>query len=73
MKKKIILFGLLTFLMPIQVLAYSNYIIPGGENIGIEVYNKGIMVVGFYKVNGEYPKTNLEAGDSIIKIGRAHV
>ncbi len=73
MKKKIILFGLLTFLMPIQVLAYSNYIIPGGENIGIEVYNKGIMVVGFYKVNGEYPKTNLEAGDSIIKVGSESV
>ncbi len=70
MKKKIILFGLL---MPIQVLAYSNYIIPGGENIGIEVYNKGIMVVGFYKVNGEYPKTNLEAGDSIIKVGSESV
>ncbi len=73
MKKRFIIFSLLTFLMPLQVLAYSNYIIPGGENIGIEVYNKGIMVVGFYKVNGEYPKTNLEAGDSIIKIGNESV
>lgn len=73
MKKKFILIGLLTILMPIQVFAYSDYIIPGGENIGIEVYNKGIMVVGFYKVNGEYPKTNLEAGDSIIKVGNINV
>lgn len=73
MKKKFIIFSLLTFLMPLQVLAYSNYIIPGGENIGIEVYNKGIMVVGFYKVNGEYPKTNLEAGDSIVKVGSESV
>lgn len=73
MKKKFILFSLLTIFMPLQVLAYSNYIIPGGENIGIEVYNKGIMVVGFYKVNGAYPKTNLEAGDSIIKVGNENV
>lgn len=73
MKKKFILISLLTILMPLQVLAYSDYIIPGGENIGIEVYNKGIMVVGFYKVNGEYPKTNLEAGDSIIKVGNISV
>lgn len=73
MKKKVILMGLITLLMPLQVLAYSNYIIPGGENIGIEVYNKGIMIVGFYKVNGEYPKTNLEAGDSIIKVGNEDV
>lgn len=73
MKKKIIIIGLISLLMPLKVLAYSDYIIPGGENIGIEVYNKGIMVVGFYKVNGTYPKTNLAAGDSIIKVGNESV
>lgn len=69
MKKKFILLSVISLLMPLKVFAYSNYIIPGGENIGIEVYNKGIMIVGFYKVNGEYPKTTLEAGDSIIRVG----
>lgn len=68
MKKKFLILSLITLLIPLKVWAYSDYIIPGGENIGIEVYNKGIMVVGFYKVNGEYPKTSLEAGDSIIKV-----
>lgn len=33
---------------PILVLAYSENIIPGGENIGIEAHTEGIIVVGFY-------------------------
>ena len=55
-------------LMPVNVLAYSNYVIPGGENIGIEVHNNGVMIVGFYKVNGNYTNKDLRAGDSIIKV-----
>ena len=41
-------------LSPILVLAYSENIIPGGENIGIEAHTEGIIVVGFYKVNDKY-------------------
>lgn len=55
------------FILPLQVFAYSNYIIPGGENIGIELHSKGILVVGFYEVNGSYPN-DLKVGDKILKI-----
>ena len=52
MKKKLIIM-LTLMLLPINICAYSNYIIPGGNNIGIEVYNDGIMVIGFYKINNK--------------------
>ena len=49
--KKLLLFILL---FPSIVLAYSNYLIMGGDTLGIEVNGKGIMIVGFYKVDNEY-------------------
>ena len=65
--KRILL--LLTILFwPINVLAYSNYIIPGGQSIGVEVDTKGVMVIGFYKIDGKYNESELEVGDYIIKI-----
>ncbi len=61
---------LVLFLIPTQVFAYSNRIIAGGENIGINVTSNGILVVGFYKVDGKNIKSNPEilVGDYIIKI-----
>ena len=44
MKKKILII-LITLLFPLNVFAYSDYIIPGGNNIGIEVYNEGIIII----------------------------
>jgi len=68
-KLKIKLLILLTsFIMPISILAYSDYIMPGGENIGIEIKSKGVMVVGLYEVNGKFLTSDLKAGDLIIKI-----
>lgn len=67
MKKSIITLIIL-LLFPLQVFAYSNYIIPGGTNIGIEVYNKGIMVIGFYKINNKYNTNDLKLGDIITHI-----
>jgi len=70
-KKKIHLLaaGLITsFMLPFNVLAYSDKIIVGGENIGIHIDSKGVMVIGFYKVNGTTNKANLEVGDIIIKV-----
>lgn len=70
-KKQRLLVLLLTLIMvPIQVFAYSDYIIAGGENIGIELKSNGIMVVGTYEVNGENPAllANLKVGDKIISI-----
>ena len=53
MKKiTILLIGILLF--PLQVFAYSNYVILGGESIGIHIDTPGVMIIGFYKVNGEY-------------------
>lgn len=59
---------LTSFIMPISILAYSDYIIPGGENIGIEIKSKGVMVVGLYEVNGKYLTKDLKIGDMITKI-----
>ena len=54
--KKYIYKILLLFLLiiPINVFAYSKYVIPGGETIGIEVNSKGILVVDFYKVDNKF-------------------
>ena len=58
-----------TFIMPQSILAYSKYIIAGGENIGLQIRNKGIIVAGFYKVSDKYPgkEAMLQKGDTIIK------
>lgn len=77
MKKKVI-FGLITiyfFLCPSLVFAYSDKIVLGGDNIGIHIDSNGILVIGFYKVNGEYQKGNpeIEVGDVIIKVNEIKV
>mgnify|MGYP004558523309 FL=1 len=67
MKRKILLLMLL--LIPMNLLAYSENIIVGGETIGIEAYSKGVVVVGFYKVNGKYiASETLKVGDTILGI-----
>ena len=75
-KNKLHLF-ILSFLLiiPINCFAYSNYIIPGGQTIGIEVNSKGVLVVGFYEVNNKYiSKTaGFEIGDIITKVNNATV
>lgn len=71
MKKIIII--LISLLFPLNVLAYSDYIIPGGNNIGIEVYNEGIIVIGFYKINNKYNDNDLRIGDIIIKVENDNV
>lgn len=65
------LLGMMISLMPWQVLAYSDRVIPGGENIGISIQSDGVMVVGFYKVNGSYRKgtPEIKNGDVIKKVG----
>lgn len=74
MKKKIILL-VLSLIFPISVYAYSDKIIPGGNTIGIKVNSKGVMIVGFYKVDGKYNKgtPELKTGDYIIKINNEDV
>ena len=68
-KKTLAIFLVATFIMPQSILAYSDHIIAGGENIGIQINNKGIIVAGFYKVNNKFPgrDASLKKGDIIIK------
>ena len=67
-KLKILLLSLL--LLPINVMAYSDFIIPGGETLGIEVNSDGIMVIGFYQINGKYNKGSpvIKSGDYITRV-----
>ncbi len=72
MKKYIITF-LIVFLFPIYVLAYSNKVILGGQNLGIAIESDGILVVGFYKVNNTLNNSKLSVGDYIIKVNNNRV
>ena len=57
-------------IIPTNVFAYSNKIIVGGQNIGIEVKTKGILVIGLYKINNELiaESSGLKPGDYITKV-----
>lgn len=75
-KKKLpILFLVLLTLFPSIVFAYSDKIILGGENVGIKVNSKHVMVVGFYKVEDKYvgEDAGLQIGDLITKINKTEV
>ena len=74
--KKTTLLILLTFIsIPINILAYSDYIIAGGQNIGIEIKSKGVMVVGTYEVNGKNiaQSSGIKIGDVIVSIDNEKV
>ena len=73
MKKVLLILSLL--FLPLKIYAYSDYVILGGKTLGIKVDTKGVMVIGFYKVNGKYNKGNpaLANGDYIIKINDIEV
>ncbi len=72
--KKILSIILLSIIFPLIVLAYPTSLIAGGESIGIKINTDGIIVIGFYKVKGEYiAKNNLKIGDIITKINKINV
>lgn len=66
---KILLLSIL-LMLPMEALAYSDYIIPGGESIGISIHSDGILIVGFYKTNGKVQKGSpeLKIGDKITEV-----
>lgn len=74
-KQRLLLLLLTIFIVPIQTFAYSDYILAGGENIGIELKSNGIMIVGTYEVNGESPAStaSLKIGDKIISVNNTDV
>ena len=76
MKRKFIIINiLLLFIFPLNILAYSNKIILGGETIGIKVNSNGIYVVGFYEVNNKMIGKNagFKVGDIIKKVNNIEV
>jgi stage IV sporulation protein B len=74
MKKVILTIFIIILFLPVSVLAYSKFIIPGGESIGIKIESNGLIVVGFYKVGGNYiAKNNIKVGDKITEINGTKV
>ena len=67
LKTKVLIFALLTLIIPFQVYAYSDYIIAGGENVGIKINSNYVMVVGSYDIGSNQNKT-LVPGDKILRI-----
>lgn len=75
-KNKLLIFMFsLLLIIPINIFAYSDYVIVGGETIGIEVNSSGVLVVGFYKINDEYiaKKAGFVVGDIILKVNNNDV
>ena len=62
-------------LVPNLVFAYSDSIILGGNNVGIRVNTKYVMIVGFYKVDDKYigEDAGLSIGDYITKINDINI
>jgi len=73
--KKTFVIILTSFIMPISILAYSDYIIVGGENVGIEINWEGVMVVGLYEINGKYKasEAGIKVGDIITSINNQNI
>lgn len=71
--KKFFVFLTIFLCFPINILAYSSEVILGGKTIGIEINTEGIMIIGFYKVDGKVLKTDLKEGDIILKVGNDKV
>ena len=69
-RKLLIILISFIFIIPTRTLAYSKYLIPGGESIGITINTPGVIVVGFYKVNGVFiaKDQGLKIGDRIISV-----
>ncbi len=74
-KKTLLFLVLLVTIFPLTINAYSEYIIAGGQNIGIQLKSSGIMIVGFYKVDDEYiaKDSGLLIGDIITTINDTEV
>lgn len=73
MKLKKLLLIFIILLTPLNVCAIPEYVIPGGENIGIEINFKGVLVVGFYKVNNKYNNKSIKIGDYITKVNDVEI
>ena len=73
MKKILLLISIL--LLPLNTIAYSEEVYLGGNTLGIEIDCDGILVIGFYQINGEYNKgiPQLKVGDYIKEVNGVKV
>jgi len=56
--------------IPLNIAAYSNYVIASGENIGIRLNTSNILIVGTYNIDGISPADDagLIKGDKIVSV-----
>ena len=64
-KKRLLILFFTLIILPINVFAYSKKLIPGGENLGINIKSKGVLIVGFYDTRLQ---SDLRLGDIIVSI-----
>lgn len=69
-KKRLLILFFTLIILPINVFAYSKYLIPGGENLGINIKSQGILIVGFYDAK---VKSDLQIGDLIVSINDKNI
>jgi len=70
LKKTFLSLLLSIYIIPINILAYSDYIIASGENVGIKINLPGILVIDTYSINevNEARNAGLQKGDIITSI-----
>ena len=74
--KRLTLYILLSiFIIPLNILAYSDYIIASGESVGIRLNTNGVLVVGSYEIKGHNTlvESGLKQGDIIYQINNQKV
>ena len=71
----LLLLLLINIMIPFNVFAYSDYIIAGGQNVGIELKSNGVLIVGTYKIGKIDPArdASLQKGDKITHINQKEV
>lgn len=74
-KVNIYLLLVLSMILPINISAYSDYIIASGKSVGLEIKNNGVIVADFYSVNNISPGLNagLKKGDIIRNIDNKNI
>ena len=70
-----VLLLLMNIMIPFNVFAYSDYILAGGQNIGIQLESNGILIVGTYDIGTHTPAkdADLQTGDKITHINQTSV
>lgn len=73
-KRKLLIILIFFIIIPLNTFAYTM-LIPGGENIGINIKSNGVLVVGFYDVDGKNIAYNqgIRIGDKIVSVNDSKI